>query len=94
MLVLAEELGKFTDYIGGPDYIPILLPPLENMAMQEESIVREKVRAAHAVPPALGTAAVSPTSPAPPRSPATCGRPGGRVALQALQPDAGRPRPA
>lgn len=43
MLVLAEELGKFTDYIGGPEYILILLPALENMAMQEESVVREKV---------------------------------------------------
>jgi len=43
MMVLAEELAKFTDLIGGPEYIPILLPPLENMAMQEETIVREKV---------------------------------------------------
>lgn len=42
LLALAEELGKFTDYIGGPEYIPVLLPPLENLAAQEETVVREK----------------------------------------------------
>ena len=93
MLVLAEELGKFTDYIGGPEYIPILLPALENMAMQEESVVREKVRAKAG----RGRQSSCPD----PASPRTRGRArdpcvtlGGRVAVQAVRPDAGRPRPA
>jgi hypothetical protein len=44
MLVLAEELGKFGDYVGGAEHIPLLLPPLESMALQEETLVREKAR--------------------------------------------------
>ena len=94
MLVLAEELGKFTDYIGGPEYIPILLPALENMAMQEESVVREKVRAkagrgrqSSHPDPRLTTDRSS-------LARARCVTLGGRVAVQAVRPDAGRPRPA
>lgn len=94
MLVLAEELGKFTDYIGGPEYIPILLPALENMAMQEESVVREKVRAKAGR--GRQSSCPDPRLTMDPRARtwARCVTLGGRVAVQAVRPDAGRPRPA
>ena len=40
--VLAEELGKLVPYIGGSDHAFHLLPPLENLATVEETVVREK----------------------------------------------------
>lgn len=40
--VLAEELGKFVPYVGGPEYATILLPPLEILASTEETLVRDK----------------------------------------------------
>ncbi|AJO93690.1 Tpd3p [Saccharomyces cerevisiae YJM1419] len=40
--VLAEQLGKFVPYIGGPQYATILLPVLEILASAEETLVREK----------------------------------------------------
>lgn len=45
MSVLAEELSKLTDAVGGPEYSYFLLTPLENIAAVEEASVREKVRA-------------------------------------------------
>lgn len=42
LLALAEELGNFSDYVGGPDFVHVLLPPLEHLAMVEETVVREK----------------------------------------------------
>lgn len=43
LLALAEELGNFVDYVGGPDHAHILIQPLESLAMIEETVVREKV---------------------------------------------------
>lgn len=44
LLALAEELGNFTEYVGGPTWAHILLNPLENLAAVEETLVRDKVR--------------------------------------------------
>jgi len=41
---LSEELGKFVEYVGGPEFGHVLLSPLENLAAIEEPLVREKVR--------------------------------------------------
>jgi hypothetical protein len=41
---LAEELGKFVDYVGGPEYAYVLLQPLEAICAAEETVVRDKVR--------------------------------------------------
>lgn len=43
MTALSEELGNFTEYVGGPEYAHVLLSPLENLAAIEEPLVREKV---------------------------------------------------
>jgi len=42
LLVLAEELGNFVDYVGGPSHAHTLLVPLEGLATVEEMTVREK----------------------------------------------------
>ncbi|KAJ3329701.1 protein phosphatase 2, regulatory subunit A, partial [Blyttiomyces sp. JEL0837] len=42
LLILAEELGNFIDYVGGPEYGHILLAPLETLAAVEETVVRDK----------------------------------------------------
>lgn len=42
MTALADELGNFVEYVGGPEYAHTLLSPLENLAAIEEPIVREK----------------------------------------------------
>lgn len=43
LLVLAEELGGFADYVGGKEYAYTVLGPLENLAAVEETLVRDKV---------------------------------------------------
>lgn len=43
LTALSEELGNFTDYVGGPEHAHVLLSPLENLAAIEEPLVREKV---------------------------------------------------
>jgi serine/threonine-protein phosphatase 2A regulatory subunit A len=43
LTALSEELGNFTEYVGGPEYGHVLLSPLENLAAIEEPLVREKV---------------------------------------------------
>ena len=40
--VLADELGKFVPFVGGPQYATLLLGPLEILASTEETLVREK----------------------------------------------------
>ncbi|KAH3902893.1 protein phosphatase 2A structural subunit TPD3 SCDLUD_000488 [Saccharomycodes ludwigii] len=40
--VLAEKLGSFVPYVGGPKYATVLLPPLEILSATEETIVRDK----------------------------------------------------
>lgn len=39
---MAEELGNFVPYVGGPSYGHYLLPPLEGLAIVEETVVRDK----------------------------------------------------
>lgn len=41
-MALAEQLGNFTPLVGGPEYVHCLLPPLENLANIEETVVRDK----------------------------------------------------
>jgi serine/threonine-protein phosphatase 2A regulatory subunit A len=43
LLVLAEELGGFSEYVGGNEWAYLILGPLENLAAVEETLVREKV---------------------------------------------------
>ncbi|KAA8911270.1 hypothetical protein TRICI_003850 [Trichomonascus ciferrii] len=42
LTVLAEELGKFGEYIGGPEHLHILIPGLEALSTLEEPVVRDK----------------------------------------------------
>ncbi|KAL1923051.1 uncharacterized protein VTP21DRAFT_9427 [Calcarisporiella thermophila] len=42
LVVLAEELGNFVDYIGGPEHAYTLLGLLESLAAVEETVVRTK----------------------------------------------------
>ncbi|RSH80586.1 uncharacterized protein EHS24_009168 [Apiotrichum porosum] len=42
LLVLAEELGSFTEYVGGKQFAWTILGPLENLAAVEETLVRDK----------------------------------------------------
>lgn len=44
LTALADELGGFVEYVGGPEFGHLLLTPLENLAAIEEPLVREKVR--------------------------------------------------
>jgi serine/threonine-protein phosphatase 2A regulatory subunit A len=43
LFALAEELGNLVEYIGGAQHAHALLNPLENLAIVEESVVRDKV---------------------------------------------------
>ncbi|KAJ3131992.1 hypothetical protein HK100_005820 [Physocladia obscura] len=42
LLALAEELGSFVEFVGGPPFAHLLLTPLETLAAVEETVVREK----------------------------------------------------
>ncbi|KAK0674289.1 armadillo-type protein [Cercophora samala] len=42
LVALSGELGKFIDYVGGPEWGHVLLSPLENLAAIEEPVVRDK----------------------------------------------------
>ncbi|KAK4218078.1 armadillo-type protein [Rhypophila decipiens] len=42
LVALSEELGKFIEYVGGPEWGHVLLSPLENLAAIEEPVVRDK----------------------------------------------------
>ncbi|KAH8246983.1 hypothetical protein KR032_006112, partial [Drosophila birchii] len=42
VLALADQLGKFTGLVGGPNFAMYLVPPLESLASVEESVVRDK----------------------------------------------------
>lgn len=44
LLAIADEIGGLTQYIGGDKYAHLLLPPLENLAAVEETLVRDKAR--------------------------------------------------
>ena len=43
LIGLAEVLGSFLDYTGGPAYSIHLIKPLEKLCQVEESTVRDKV---------------------------------------------------
>ena len=42
LLAMAEELGNFVPYVGGPAFADVLLGPLETLSTVEETVVREK----------------------------------------------------
>lgn len=42
LLAMAEELGKFVPYVGGPNFAHTLLQPLEQLSQVEETVVRDK----------------------------------------------------
>ncbi|XP_055840215.1 serine/threonine-protein phosphatase PP2A 65 kDa regulatory subunit isoform X3 [Episyrphus balteatus] len=42
LLALADQLGNFTNLVGGPEYAMYLIPPLESLATVEETVVRDK----------------------------------------------------
>lgn len=42
LLALADELGRFLPYVGGPQYGHVLLTPLESLCSVEETVVRDK----------------------------------------------------
>ena len=42
LLAMAEELGNFVPYVGGPEYAHTLLVPLETLCCTEETVVREQ----------------------------------------------------
>jgi serine/threonine-protein phosphatase 2A regulatory subunit A len=42
LLAMAEELGKFVPYVGGPPHGHTLLQPLEQLSQVEETVVRDK----------------------------------------------------
>ena len=42
MVVLAEQLGLLSTFIGSKEYLPILLNPLKLIANSDEAVVREK----------------------------------------------------
>jgi len=42
LLAIAEELGQFVAYVGGPDHAHVLLIPLETLSTVEETVVRDR----------------------------------------------------
>ena len=57
---MAEELGKFVPYVGGPSQAHTLLVPLETLSTVEETVVREKaVESLNSVAAELPEAAVA-----------------------------------
>jgi serine/threonine-protein phosphatase 2A regulatory subunit A len=42
LVIIADQLGDFVQYVGGPEHAACLLEPLENLAAVEETVVREK----------------------------------------------------
>ncbi|KAK5135470.1 Polyamine N-acetyltransferase 1 [Meristemomyces frigidus] len=42
LTALSDELGRFVDHVGGPEFAHVLLSPLENLATIEEPLVRDK----------------------------------------------------
>lgn len=44
LVAIADELGNFTEFVGGPQYAHVILNPLATLAAVEETSVRDKVR--------------------------------------------------
>jgi hypothetical protein len=42
LIALADELGNFVEYVGGPPHAAALLQPLELLSTVEETLVRDK----------------------------------------------------
>ena len=42
LIALADELGNFVEYVGGPAHAAALLTPLELLSTVEETLVRDK----------------------------------------------------
>jgi hypothetical protein len=42
LIALADELGNFVEYVGGPPHAATLLQPLELLSTVEETLVRDK----------------------------------------------------
>lgn len=42
LIALADELGNFVEYVGGPHHATALLQPLELLSTVEETLVRDK----------------------------------------------------
>ena len=40
--IIAEQLGDFVKYVGGPTYASVLIPPLKSLIDSEENFVRQK----------------------------------------------------
>ena len=55
LIALADELGNFVEYVGGPPHAATLLQPLELLSTVEETLVRDKavesLRKARPAPP-------------------------------------------
>ena len=55
LIALADELGNFVEYVGGPPHAATLLQPLELLSTVEETLVRDKavesLRKARPTPP-------------------------------------------
>ena len=47
LVAIADELGSFTEYVGGSSYAHVILNPLAALAAVEETLVREKVYPVH-----------------------------------------------
>lgn len=41
LVAIADELGSFVDYVGGPSFAHLILSPLETLAAVEETTVRD-----------------------------------------------------
>jgi HEAT repeat protein len=42
LLAMAEQLGDFVPFVGGPQHAATLLPPLQALATVEETVVRDR----------------------------------------------------
>ena len=62
LIALADELGNFVEYVGGPPHAATLLQPLELLSTVEETLVRDK--AVESLRKARPTATCPPAPPA------------------------------
>ena len=85
LIALADELGNFVEYVGGPPHAATLLQPLELLSTVEETLVRDKAVES------LRKARPAPPRPAPP--PARHGTAAPRTAApRTAAPRTGAPR--
>ena len=53
MLLILQKLRKFVPLVGGSAHVHTLLPPLETLAMVDETVVRDKVSVVSFLVPTL-----------------------------------------